>query len=289
MVRRLCLAIGLAAALLAAPRGEARAAGPFVDAPLVLPPLRFSADAGIGFGTSQAFALSPTLGAPGQVVSQGTQVGWGTSLEAAIGLPFLGELGFRVGYRFDGNGIAGNADHFARLFDPILSEPGASQFTNPEIRLLGGLINEEVFQLGLETRLIIPTDSTTDATGQKVSYFALTPGVPMRVHVPGLMRIDTGLYLPVAFDSATSYSLDVPVQAFFRIQDAFVGPVTGVRYNAPGGGIGSTVDIPLGIAGGYTLAGRVDLKAQLRTERVNDANWASQYLGGGLGVGLRLP
>jgi hypothetical protein len=270
-MQRWCFAIVVGLLAMASP-GRARAAGPFVDAPLVLPPLRFSADVGIGFGTVQS--------AP---------VGGGTSLAAAIGLPFLGELGVRVGYRFDDSGIAGNADHFARLFDPIVSEPGASQLTNPEIRLLGGLIGEEAFQLGLETRFIIPTDPTTDASGQRVSSFAITPGVPMRIHVPGFLRIDTGLYLPVAFTATTSYSLDVPAQAFFAVADAFFGPVTGVRYNNPGGGAGSTVDVPLGIAGGYTLGGRVDLKAQLRTERINDGGWASRYLGGGLGVGLRLP
>ncbi|MGH7270833.1 MAG: hypothetical protein ACREJ3_10425, partial [Polyangiaceae bacterium] len=164
-----------------------------------------------------------------------------------------------------------------------------SQLSNPEVHLRGSLIAERVFELALETRLIIPTDTSTTADGQRVSFFAVTPGVPMRVHVPGLLRIDTGLYLPVAFNASTSYSVDVPVQAFFTYQNAFFGPVTGVRFNAPGGQLGSTTDLPLGLAGGYTLGGRVDLKVQVRTERVNDSSWASQYLGGGLGVGLRLP
>jgi hypothetical protein len=142
--------------------------------------------------------------------------------------------------------------------------------------------------MALETRLIIPTDST-QIDGQNVSNFAITPGVPFRIHIPGFLRVDTGLYLPISFNTSTSFSLDIPAQAFFALGDAFVGPVTGIRFNAPGGGVDSSVDIPLGIAGGYTLGGRVDLKVQLRTERINDANWASQYLGGGFGVGLRLP
>ena len=218
---RFAIVVGL---LAAASPGQARAAGPFVDAPLVLPPLRFSADVGLGFGTVQS--------AP---------VGGGTSLAAAIGLPFLGELGVRVGYRFDDSGIAGNADHFARLFDPIVSEPGASQLTNPEIRLLGGLIGEQVFQLGLETRVIIPTDPTTDANGQRVSSFAVTPGVPMRIHVPGFLRIDTGLYLPLAFNSTTSYALDVPAQAFFAGRGRLLRPRDGrplQRSRGRGGQLG---------------------------------------------------
>jgi hypothetical protein len=263
--------------------------GPFVDVPLTLPPLHFAADVGVGFGTSQTFGPSDPNDLSSPLVSTGSHVGAGTSLEAAVGLPFLGELGVRIGYRFDDDGIAGNADHFARLFDPIVSEPGASQLTNPEIHLRGSLIAERVFELGLEGRVILPTDSSTTPDGQRISFFAITPGLPVRVHVPGLLRVDTGIYLPLSFNSSTSYSVDIPAQAFFAYQNAFFGPVTGIRFNTPGGGQDGSVDVPLGIAGGYTLAGRVDLKVQVRTERVNDPNWASQYLGGGLGVGLRLP
>jgi hypothetical protein len=264
---------------------DARAAGPFVDAPLTLPPLHVSADAGLGFGTYQTYTLDPNNPNAPPVLQGGTQVGWGTSLEGALGLPVIGELGLRIGYRFDGGGIAAGsgvgADHFARLFDPITTEPVAQNFANPEVRLRGALFDLKTVQLGLETRFIIPT-----ADG---SVFALTPGVPLRIHLPGLLRVDTGLYLPIAFFQSTSYSLDVPVQAFFQVGALFGGPVTGIRYNVPGGGFASSVDVPLGLAAGYTLGGVVDLKVQVRTERINDSNSASQYLGGGLGVGLRLP
>ena len=291
-MRRLLL--GAAAgvvALLAGPSAEA--AGPFVDAPLTLPPLHFSADAGLGFGTYQNYGINPSDPTLPPVLQGGTQVGWGMNLEGAVGLPFVGELGLRIGYRFGPQntasedttvpaGALANADHFGRLFDPVSSEPGVSAFANPEVRLRGSLFDLHVVQMGLETRVIIPTGDG--------AVFAVTPGIPVRIHIPGFMRIDTGLYLPVAFFPTTSYSLDIPAQAFFRVGDAFFGPMTGVRYNVfndpqqP-----NTVDIPLGIAAGYTLGGQIDLKVQLRTERINDANWASQYLGGGFGVGLRLP
>ena len=286
-MRRLLLAATATVVVLLVDR-HAEAAGPFVDAPLTLPPLHFSADVGVGFGTFQPFGLDPD----GNPILGGTQVGWGTSIEAAVGLPYVGELGVRIGYRFGDSGIeAGSgagADHFGRLFDPIVSQPGASNFANPEIHLRGNVFDLQVVQMALETRLIIPTDST-QIDGQNVSNFAITPGVPFRIHLPGFLRIDTGLYLPIAFDSNTSFSLDIPAQAFFELGSAFVGPVTGIRFNAPGGGVDSSVDVPLGIAAGYTLGGQIDLKVQLRTERINDANWASQYLGGGFGVGLRLP
>ena len=47
--------------------------------------------------------------------------------------------------------------------------------------------------------------------------------------------------------------------------------------------------MPIGVGGGYTFLGFLDVKAQLRTERINSGTWASQAFGGGLGVGVRLP
>jgi hypothetical protein len=281
------------AAVLYGGEHEAHAAGPFVDAPLTLPPLRFSADVGVGFGTFQNYGFAVPTDPTSPLVAQGgTQVGWGMNVEAAVGLPFVGELGIRVGYRFGDNGIAADADHFARLFDPIVSEPGLSAFANPEIYLRGTVMSVEGFELALESRIIIPTDSTTDAGGQPNSFFTVTPGVPMRFHLPGFLRVDTGLWLPLTFDtstSTTSYALVIPAQVYFQLGSAFVGPETGITYSNPGGGGQSSVQIPLGVAAGYTFAGRVDLKVQVRTEAINDSTWASQALGGGVGVGLRLP
>jgi len=78
-------------------------------------------------------------------------------------------------------------------------------------------------------------------------------------------------------------ALDLPAQAYFQIGDAFVGPQTGVRLTNPGGGGGSYTEIPLGVGGGYTFGGILDVKAQLRTEHVNSSPspWG---FGGGLGV-----
>jgi hypothetical protein len=296
--------LGAAAGVVALLSGRpAEAAGPFVDAPLTLPPLHFTADVGLGFGTFQNYTTNPSNPSAPAVLQGGTQVGWGMNLEADVGLPYFGQLGLRIGYRFGPSiggtsndpdapstvaGALGNADHFGRLFDPIQSEPGISAFANPELLLRGNLIDLRPFQLGLETRVIIPTGDG--------AVFAVTPGVPIRIHLPGFMRIDTGLYLPIAFLSPASYSLVLPVQVFFQVGNAFFGPMTGLTYNVidvtdSDGNTTQTssVDVPVGIAGGYTVGGILDIKVQLRTERINDANWASQYLGGGVGVGLRMP
>ncbi len=257
---------------------------PFVDRVLTLPPLHFSADAGLGFGqgtTATSYAVEGLQPAPTQPA---VKVGWGSNLEAAVGLPLLGEVGVRVGIRFGDDGIQAGwgvgADHFARLFDPVISEPGASAVTNPELRLRGTLLNLKIVELGLETRVVIPTDPGSD--------FELVPGVPVRIHLPGFARIDTGVWLPIEFNGNGSFTIDIPAQLFFQAGQAFFGPMTGVRFNDPGGGTDSTTDVPAGIGGGYTFGGVLDLKVQVRTERINDVRW-TDYIGGGLGVGLRLP
>jgi hypothetical protein len=255
----------------------------FVDRPLTLRPFHFSADVGLGFG--QGVTTTPDVqGNPTGLAAPAVQVGWGSSLEAAVGLPFIGEVGLRVGVRFGQPGIdAGwglGADHFARLFDPVVDEPGSSGVTNPELRFRGTLFDLKVVELGLEARAIIPTASGSD--------FELTPGVPVRVHLPGKARIDTGVWLPIEFDSDASYTIDIPAQLFLQAGEAFFGPMLGFRFNHPGGSTDSTTDVPAGIAGGYTLGGVLDLKVQVRTERINDVSW-TKYIGGGLGVGLRLP
>jgi hypothetical protein len=262
---------------------RARADEPFVDRVLTLPPLHLALDAGIGFG--QGFSQTIVTGGQPTTGDTGMTLGWGSNLEAAVGLPFLGEVGVRVGVRFGDAGInAGwglGADHFARLFDPVVDEPGTSTVTNPEIRLRGTLVNLKVFELGLETRAVIPTADGSD--------FELVPGVPVRIHIPGFARIDTGVWLPVIINNDPSFTIDIPAQLFFQVNQAFFGPMTGVRFNHPAGSNGdSTTDIPAGIAGGYTLGGVLDLKVQVRTERINDVSW-TKYIGGGLGVGLRLP
>jgi hypothetical protein len=276
---RTCLIAG-GALLFASIPAPAAADKPFVDRPLTLQPLHFSADAGLGVAQFEAFGVDPAN--PMNTVSLGNKVGAGLNLEAAIGLPFLGEFGARVGYRFDTIAAAAQADHFGRLFDPIVNDPGLDSFTNPELYLRGTVFDLEVVQLGLETRAIIPTAAGTD--------FGLTPGVPVRIHIPTLARIDSGIYLPLAFSQAPNgqnptFAIEVPVQLFFQVEGAFFGPLTGLTWNSDG----SSPDpvIMAGVGGGYTLA-PFDFKAQIYTSELNADSWA-KHIGGGIGVGLRVP
>jgi hypothetical protein len=263
----------VAGTLLASP--VARADKPFVDRPLTLPVLHVSVDAGIGFGQYQAVGID----AAGNATLGGPTVGGGASLEAAVGLPFVGELGARIGYRFDAGGAAAQADHYARLFDPIVNEPGEDAWTDPELYLRGTLVDVDVVQIGLETRVILPTAQGTN--------LAITPGIPFRFHVPAYVRVDTGVYFPVApFDQDAGFVIQIPAQLFVQVGDAFFGPLTGFRY--AGAGDGPNPAITAGVGGGYTLGGVLDLKAQIYTDLVNDPGWAN-HIGGGVGAGLRVP
>jgi hypothetical protein len=249
---------------------------PFVDRPVTLPPLHVSADVGIAFG--QWDDIEPDPNDPQATIDRGNKVGFGSSLEAAVGLPFVGELAVRVGYRFDTVGAYAQADHYARLFDPVVNEPGTDAFTNPEIALRGTLFALPIVEVALETRAIVPTASGSD--------FALTAGAPVRVHVRSFARIDTGIYLPVALTSPATFAVQVPAQLFFQVGDSFFGPLTGLLYVQ--NGADPNPQIVAGVGGGHTLGGILDLKAQVYTDQVNDVNWA-KHVGGGIGVGLRVP
>jgi len=265
-----------AAALAPLAPAPAAADVPFVDRPVTLPPLHASADVGVGFGQFEGFEPDPNN--PENTVSLGNKVGWGSSLEAAVGLPFVGELGARIGYRFDQVGASAQADHFARLFDPVVNEPGTEAFTDPELYLRGTLFALPMVEVALETRAVIPTASGSD--------FALTPGAPVRVHVPGFARIDTGIYLPIAFASPAAFQIQVPAQLFFQAGSSFFGPMTGLLFVQNGGD--PNPRIVAGVGGGHTLGGVLDVKAQVYTSQINDVNWA-KHVGGGIGVGLRVP
>src|SRR5260221_13125876 len=123
MKRTLPVAVVALAAPLAMVTRDAAADKPFVDRPLTLGILHMSADAGIGFGQYE--------GVDPEGHSTGNRAGWGTNLEGAVGLPFVGEFGARFGYRFNDTRAFVQAHHFSLLLHPIVNEPGAQAFLNP--------------------------------------------------------------------------------------------------------------------------------------------------------------
>jgi hypothetical protein len=244
-------------------------AEPWVERPLSLSTLHAQFQAGLGFGQYAS--------------GSGQKFGTGSNLEAALGLPFFGEVSVRSGLRFGDPGRLSGADYYARLFDHETAGLGGDAWANPEIRLRGTLADLKVFAIGLETRYVVPLANGSD--------FVFAPGVPMMVRIPKVARIDTGVFVPFTFGDQTLYTISVPAQLWIQVNDFFFGPMTGIRYNRILNGTNSTTtrtDIPAGIGAGYTVGGMLDLKAQLYMLRINDSDW-SKTLGGGIGVGLHVP
>ncbi|MGO9834379.1 MAG: hypothetical protein ACLP1X_09205 [Polyangiaceae bacterium] len=280
-----CLASASVAVLAAAP---ASADVPFVDRPLTLPPLRLSADVGVGFGDTDLVELDTTTQTP-FLRDEGVKVGWGLNLEAAAGFPYVGEFAARFGYRFDMVAAVAEADRFGRPFDPVLDDPGTLHLANPEIDWRRTMFAVPRVEFALEARAMIPTTSD--------SFFELVVGVPVRIHLPTLARIDTGVYLPVAFDSPTTFGIQVPVQLFFQVGDSFFGPLIALvlAQNVSEAADGTVTAGPLdqgqvtfGVGGGHTFDGILDLKAQVYSTQISDPQIWAKNIGGGLGLGLRL-
>src|SRR5262249_54203362 len=134
----------LVAACLLAVEGEALAAPPWVDRHLTLP----GGDWAFDFGAGIAHVARPV--AP-------DVTGVGVNIEMAVGLTNRVELGVRTGLRLgdaDSRGV--EADNYGRLFDRQYFDGADGVLANPELRVRGALVREEVFELALEGRLVAP-------------------------------------------------------------------------------------------------------------------------------------
>jgi hypothetical protein len=256
----------------------------WVDRPLTLDEFHASFGLGMGVGQFQSVAVDPATMTP---TGTGQKFGAGTLFDAAVGLPFFGELGARIGYRF-GEPLA-QGDSFARLYDheaPYGGNTagnafGASAWSNPEFRLRGTLFDAHVVQMSLETRLIAPIVDTN-------ASFASSFGAGVRVHVPSLMRIDTGMFALAYPDNDTTVVVSIPVQVWFQVEDAFFGPITGFRYDFSANGAPNRTEIPGGLGGGYTFGKMLDVMGQVYAYNLDSTTW-TQTLGAGIAVQLLVP
>jgi hypothetical protein len=259
--------LSLVSALIAAalvPARSAQAAPPWVDRPLTLP----SADWAFDFGLGVAHAPAPDL----------TVVG--ANAEMAVGITSRVELGVRTGVRFgDLPSRAANADDYGRLFDRETLPPGAEGvevLANPEVRIRGALVREEIVELALEGRVVLPFADGTDA--------GMLFGVPFAFHLGNRVRLDTGVYVPIIFyprDTSTGLSapIDVWIQATRRL---WLGPMSGVAFDRIGDNRGTT-RVSLGFGLGYQIAHALDLKGMVLFPEINDESRAF-----GFGVGLQV-
>src|SRR5580658_1587649 len=221
LVRRMARLIALATgAVTFGFAASASAAPEWVDRGLTMRQFGISIDAGLGLAHAEG---------------DGGVTGAGLNLEGAFGLLDNLEIGLRSGIRFgDDRAKALQADQYGRLFDLETYGTRADLFANPELRLLGRALDLSVFELGVEGRVYIPFED-----GTRISFMV---GVPLRVHFARLLRIDTGIYLPVIFyanaagGASNAVSVNVPAEFWFQVtRDLFLGPLAEIRVNSENG------------------------------------------------------
>jgi hypothetical protein len=255
---------------------HARAAGPeWVDRGLTLHQFGLAMEAGLGIAHS----------------AQGGFSGGGVNLDGAFGILDNLEVGLRFGLRVgDADAKYLQADQYARLYDLETFGAGASLFANPELRLLGRVLDLSFLELGAEGRVIFPFANGTE--------FSFTLGAPVRLHLGRIVRIDTGLYVPVVFfDGGDAVSINLPAEFWFQItRDFFAGPITEIRLNNSDTGLGSVTNgvegnyadrgagFLLGIGLGYQLSRFADFKTSFLLPRLIGASGPD--FAAGVGVGL---
>jgi hypothetical protein len=263
---RLLAALALMfAALTVCPR--ASAAPRYVDRSITLPRYVFAGDAGFGAVHTRAGGNS--------------FVGAGLNLEAAFAVSHSVELGVRTGARFGDRAEALRADEYARtLWTETWGTGNNAPFANPELRVRWAVYSGRVVEVGLDWRMYVPAEAGTN--------FGLAFGVPLAFHVGSILRIDTGVYIPVVFDSPVSTVISAPAYFWFQASNhVWLGPMIGIRHIDPGPlPFPSRDDVLLGFGVGYQVASAVDLKWMFLMPRVNDDN--VRPFGLGFGVQFRI-
>jgi hypothetical protein len=245
-------------------------AGPeWVDRGLTMRQLGVSFDVGVG--------VAHTSG-------PGGDTGVGMNLEAALGILDNLEIGLRTGIRMGDGAKATQADDQGRLFDLETYGTGADVFANPELRLLGRVLDLSVVELGVEGRVYMPFEAGT--------RFSFMLGAPVRLHFSRIVRIDTGVYLPFIFNAGgpptDAVSVNIPFEVWFQAtRSFFLGPLAEVRLNAnqdPALGIDHGAGLLLGFGLGYQISRFADFKAAFDFPRIY-GNPGPDF-GAGVGLGL---
>jgi hypothetical protein len=238
----------------------ASAAPAWVDRTLTLPYHDWAFDFGLG--------IAHAGGAPRDVT------GPGVNLEMAVAPADRIELGVRTGLRLGDDGRLSQADYYGRLFDRQTFGTGTDVLANPELRVTGAVVRGDVVELGLEGRLYLPIEQGTNA--------GVMLGMPLHFHLGRVVRLDTGVYVPIIFSPRTqtyfSAPIDVWIQASPRV---WVGPMTGFVLR----NVDNHTTIPFGFGFGYQFTHALDLKAMALFPAVNDTNGVRDF---GIGAGVQI-
>jgi hypothetical protein len=261
-----------AAAVVFFPPSITMGAPEWVDRGLTMRQFGVAIDAGIGIAHNAAGDFS----------------GGGVSLDGAFGILDNLEVGLRFGLRVgDVDAKSLQADQYGRLFDLQSYGAGNSLFATPELRITGRVLDLSVVELGVEGRIYFPF-----ATG---TFFSFMFGAPVRLHISRILRIDTGVYVPVVFVSTpgqtqNAVTLNIPAEFWFQAtRDFFVGPIVELRLNGenndePALGVDHSAGLLFGVGLGYALSRYADLKATFLFPQVNGS--PGPDIAAGLGLGL---
>jgi hypothetical protein len=255
---RFSLACVFAAVVAAAPLSAAQAAAPWVYRDLVLPRHDVALDFGLGIGHEP----------------QVTGLGLNLELEAGLGRDF--ELGFRAGFRLDDAGQTTKADRYGRPFDNETYGTFHDRIADPELRLLWSVARATAAELGIELRFYLPIEAN--------SRFGFMVGLPIRLRT-GVLRVDTGIYVPVIFTNPTETVVSVPLHIWIQAtRTLWLGPLLGLQVINAGGG--SHTGYPLGFGLGSALSRAIDLRLWFLFPDMNQ-DAAARFWGAGIALQIR--
>ncbi len=255
---RTLLATAALGALVAAP-SSAWAAAPWVERHLTLPASDWALDFGLGLGHVPFDS------------------GAGINAEMTVGLTSRIELGARTGLVFgDAAERSIRADEYGCLFECQTFDDGNAVVASPQVRLRGALVRDDVAEVALEGRVVLP-HTGTDA--------GLLFGVPLEFHLGDYVRLDTGAYVPVILGHGTPFAVSLPVEVWFQATRRFwLGPMSGLVFTNPLRD-GSASDVSLGLGLGYQVTHALDFKGMLLFPAVNQD---SRVFGAGAGIQVRI-
>jgi hypothetical protein len=248
---------GMAAVLVTPP---AQAAAPWIYRDIVLPRANVALDVGLGIGHE------PT--GPNTSIT-----GTGLNLELAAGITHDFELGVRTGFRLDDAGERTRADAYRRPFDTETYGTGYDREANPELHFRWAVARAAGAELGLELRAYLPIEHN--------SNFGMMFGVPVRLRSAGIVRIDTGVYVPVIFSTPTRTVVSIPVHLWIQASSrVWLGPLFGFRVVSDNG---THDEYPLGFGLGTMLNRSIDMRTWFLFPDMGRSEAARSW-----GVGLAL-
>jgi hypothetical protein len=212
---------------------RASAAAPWIYRGLTLPRHDIALDVGLGYGHD------PDPNRPD---------GLGLNLELRAGIAHDFELGFRIGFRLDDGGQNTQADYYGRPFETETYGTLFDRVSNPELKFRWSVARSYAAELGLELRAYLPIEDN--------SRFGIMFGLPIALRA-GIVRFDTGLFVPILFYDPTVTEVSVPLHIWIQAAYNFwLGPLLGLRFESPGG----HTAYPLGFGLGLQTSRAVDLR-----------------------------